>query len=166
MTTMRKVRLQWRKTGGHEVRRDGKLVATVRRAASDREGDNYVVIDHTTGSMTPIGPCASLHELRGMLRAMYGGYAPEPAPPIDLPLAETLARLLAITEGCRDDMHEPDAQGLMATAHGFHLDNACGSDPMTNHGELTVLLSRTTPNGTRSAWFNLADLIALARRAR
>ena len=73
-----------------------------------------------------------------------------------------LARLLAITKGCRDDMHEPDEQDLYAKFLGQTLDNAFGDDPTTNHGELTIGLNRDG----KEEWFNLANLIALARKAK
>lgn len=71
-----------------------------------------------------------------------------------------IQRLTEITAGCRDDMHEPDEQGLSAVVQGDHLDNAFGnSPPERNCGEFTVGLTR---NGV-TEWFNLANLIALAR---
>lgn len=77
-----------------------------------------------------------------------------------------LARLQKITWGCRDDMHEPDEQGLKARVVGDHLDNAFGDhiDAKAIIGgfqELVVILSR---NG-RDECFNLANLINLARRS-
>ena len=75
-------------------------------------------------------------------------------------MQETLARLLANTDGCREDMHEPDEQDLSAEVYGERLDNAWGDNP--NSGELIVALS--TSEGDEE-WFNLATLIALARKA-
>ena len=66
------------------------------------------------------------------------------------------------TEGCRGDMHEPDEQDVSAVVKGDHLDNAMGADPDFNHGELTVGIKK----GVHTLWFNLADLIALARQAK
>jgi hypothetical protein len=60
-------------------------------------------------------------------------------------------------------MHEPDEQGVSAVVTGYHLDNAMGNDPCNNCGEFTVGISRD--GGDSYEWFNLADLIALARRA-
>jgi hypothetical protein len=81
---------------------------------------------------------------------------------------EMHARLLAITEGCRDDMHEPDEQGISARVVGTRLDNAFG-DSVTGeflergYQELVVILERESDGRTEK--FNLASLIALARKA-
>ena len=77
-------------------------------------------------------------------------------------MKDTLDRLLVATKGCREDMHEPDEQGIDAQVSGFHLDNAMGDDPLTNFGEFTVGI--TSESGP-TEWFNLATLIALARKA-
>lgn len=77
---------------------------------------------------------------------------------------ELLERLLTVTENCRLDMHEPDEQGLSAVVAGYRLDNAMGHDPFSNCGEFTVGLS--LDDGVSYEWFNLADLIALARMDR
>lgn len=68
-------------------------------------------------------------------------------------------RLQAILEGCRDDMHEPDEQGAVATISGDHLDNAFGDvvDPVAK--EFVVSITRDG----KTEHFNLANLIALAR---
>ena len=71
-------------------------------------------------------------------------------------LNEDRAKLQAITEDCRDDMHEPEEQELYAKVTGRTLDNA-GVD-----GELTVRLSR---DGGPWVDFNLANLLNLARMA-
>jgi hypothetical protein len=73
-------------------------------------------------------------------------------------------RLLSITAGCRDDMHEPDEQGVKASVTGYSLDNAMGdhiSEEAVKKGyqELVVIISR---DGKYEP-FNLASLIALAR---
>ena len=86
---------------------------------------------------------------------------------------ETLERLTTValglrayTKDCRLDMHEPDEQGVEAVVSGYRLDNAMGSDPDSNHGELTVGIKRKHDvDGEYIGWFNLADLIALARLA-
>lgn len=66
--------------------------------------------------------------------------------------------LLKITAGCREDMHEPDEQGLSAKVSGRVLDNA-GVDR-----EYRVVLSREDEKGrVYQDTFNLADLLALAR---
>ena len=73
---------------------------------------------------------------------------------------DTLVRLQEITDGCREDLHEPDEQGISATVVGDHLDNAMGDAAFPhNCGEFVVTLRR----GDREERFNLATLIALAR---
>ena len=82
---------------------------------------------------------------------------------------DILERLLRITKNCREDMHEPDEQGISAIVSGYHLDNAMGSNPHNNCGELTVGLKDAGEHDDETCdqlWFNLADLIALARQAR
>lgn len=79
-------------------------------------------------------------------------------------LAVELDKLRYITDGCRPDMHEPDEQGITAEVFGDHLDNACGE--MLDSGEFVVELKRARPGkAPEFAHFNLATLIALARRA-
>lgn len=91
-------------------------------------------------------------------------------------MKETLDRLRKITEGCRNDMHEPDEQQVSAVVSGYILDNAMGDHPAHNLGELTVGIQRVVvddPDSTdfprathiETEWFNLATLIALARKA-
>ena len=75
-------------------------------------------------------------------------------------------RLTAITNGCRDDMHKPDEQGLSARVVGDHLDSATGDhiglrSVEDGFQEFIVILTR---DGQREK-FNLACLIALARKA-
>ncbi len=82
---------------------------------------------------------------------------------------EMHARLSAITDGCRDDMHEPDEQGLSARVVGTHLDNAFGESITgefleRGYQEIVVILERDSDG--RVEKFNLASLIALARKAR
>lgn len=62
-------------------------------------------------------------------------------------------RLVRITAGCRDDMHEPDEQGVTAKVTGRVFDNA-GFET-----ELRVTISRDGYHET----FDLAGLVALAR---
>jgi hypothetical protein len=69
-------------------------------------------------------------------------------------------RLLEATKDCREDMHEPDEQGVSALVSGYHLDNAMGDNPFDNCGEFTVAIVQD--DGSKE-WFNLATLIALAR---
>lgn len=79
-------------------------------------------------------------------------------------LKDTLTRLNEVTFDCRDDMHEPDEQGITAVVTGYHLDNAMGYNPNDNCGEFTIGISRD--NGSHYEWFNMADVIALARKAK
>jgi hypothetical protein len=73
--------------------------------------------------------------------------------------------LRLVTQGCRDDMHEPDEQDVKARVVGTVLDNAHGTmidESMIVGGrqEIVVIIDRLG----RQDKFNLADLIALARR--
>ena len=82
-------------------------------------------------------------------------------------MQNTLDKLNAITTGCRDDMHEPDEQGITAKVIGTCLDNACGEDisdeaNFRGYQEMIVIIER----GEDSTPFNLATLIALARKAK
>lgn len=79
-------------------------------------------------------------------------------------LEEDYKRLQRITEGCRDDMHEPDEQDITAYVVGDHLDNACGSHISDEavakcFQEYVVILERDG----HTERFNLANLIAIAR---
>ena len=78
-------------------------------------------------------------------------------------MEEMYSRLQRVTWGCYHDMHEPDEQGISAVVKGDHLDNAMGDNPETNCGELTVGI---TNDSSKTEWFNLATLIALAKRPR
>jgi len=71
-------------------------------------------------------------------------------------------RLVDITKGCRNDMHEPDEHGIKAKVVGNHLDNAFGD--RQGSGEFVVIIDRDTDTIHKTEAFNLADLIALARR--
>lgn len=84
---------------------------------------------------------------------------------LEMPTRDYLDRLRSVTQGCRPDMHEPDEQGVTATVSGDHLDNAMGDDPAHSHGEFIVTIAREESHGTVIEHFNLASLIALARRA-
>ncbi len=77
-------------------------------------------------------------------------------------LKDTLERLTKVTVNCRPDMHEQ--KNVSAVVTGYQLDNAMGDDPCHNCGEFTVGISRD--GGDSHQWFNLADVIALARMAR
>lgn len=86
-------------------------------------------------------------------------------------MQKTLKRLLSITKGCRPDMHEPDEQGLKARVVGDHLDNAFGEqvrEEMITGGyqEFVVCLERDDEKQMKYERFNLATLIALARKAK
>ena len=83
--------------------------------------------------------------------------------------------LLAITKGCRDDMHEPDEQELeLGGICGTKLDNAFGSDVreravLDGYQEVVFSLRRThydksgEYDSEKLTKFNLATVIALAR---
>ena len=79
-----------------------------------------------------------------------------------------LKRLQIATSECRPDMHEPDEQGISARILGYKLDNARGdniSGVALQEGwqEFVVVISDEALG--QDYLFNLADLIALARRA-
>lgn len=81
-----------------------------------------------------------------------------------------LMRLWHITHGCRPDMHEPGEQELKAWVVGNHLDNACGDNVTVEaitkgYQEYVVILERLVDGKIKNERFNLASLIALARRA-
>lgn len=86
-------------------------------------------------------------------------------------LHERLIRLRDVTEGCLEDMHEPDEQGIRAHIVGTHLDNAFGEhidERLINTGsqEYVVIIERCPEQGHQMIErFNLATLIALARKA-
>lgn len=87
------------------------------------------------------------------------------------PMQLMLHRLLTVTSDCRDDMHEPDEQGLSARVFGDHLDNAMGDQidarlMFAGSHEFVVILERDTEFGKVIEPFNLASLIALARKAK
>jgi hypothetical protein len=78
--------------------------------------------------------------------------------------------LVAFTKDCREDMHEPDEQGVGVSAVvGNHLDNAFGSniEPYLmekNCQEYVVVFENEGTN--KQLKVNLADLVALARKAK
>ena len=78
---------------------------------------------------------------------------------------EALNRLKNYFYGCDDEMHEPDNQGFEGDKIrllGDHLDNAFGSShPDDNCGEYVLEVRY----GPAVHFFNLANLIALARQA-
>lgn len=90
-------------------------------------------------------------------------------------LQDSLNRLLKITNLCRDDMHEPDEQSIKGHVYGDHLDNAAGNKPHFPsayglgqdgpfpHAEFVVCIENE--DELTYEWFNLATLIALARKA-
>ncbi len=90
-------------------------------------------------------------------------------------MKRNLKRLLQITEGCREDMHEPGEQNLDASVIGTHFDNCFGESifptgPGDFPQEIVVILRKEdrTEDGVRmiKESFNLATLIALARKAK
>lgn len=81
-------------------------------------------------------------------------------------------KLLAITNGCRKDMHEPDEQGLSAGVIGTELNNAFGDTLILKaleggYQEMLVILRRDeySPDIHEVGYFNLATLIAYAKLA-
>jgi len=68
---------------------------------------------------------------------------------------EVLKELKEITKECREDMHEPDEQGIEAFVKGQHFDNA--GVP----GEYYLVLCLED----QRVEINLATLVALARKA-
>lgn len=68
---------------------------------------------------------------------------------------EILKELKEITKGCREDMHEPDEQGIEAFVKGKCFDNA--GVP----GEYCLVLCLED----QRVEVNLATLVALARKA-
>lgn len=78
--------------------------------------------------------------------------------------------LLDITSGCREDMHEPDEQGVEAKVVGFTLDNAMGDSIIPKAmkdgwQEFVVTITKESKGKKVSKNFNLASLIALAKKA-
>ena len=73
-------------------------------------------------------------------------------------------------EGMDDNFHEPDEQGIRFTGCvGTMLDNAFSSsiipDLIANGShEVLVTFSRDTDEGTKYYVFNLADILALAKK--
>lgn len=77
--------------------------------------------------------------------------------------------LLNITKNCRDDMHEPDEQGISANIVGYKLDNACGNvieEKALFEGWQEYVVILRNDNTNTNTRINLADLIALARKAK
>lgn len=77
-------------------------------------------------------------------------------------------QLASFLKNCREDMHEPDEQGIKATVVGDHLDNAFGDRVATDaivggYQELVVLIRNENKDTFHAV--NLATLIALARLA-
>lgn len=72
-----------------------------------------------------------------------------------------LKSLIQWTRGCGEDMHEPDEAGVYVELVDGMLDNAGGS------GEAGFYLIRDDGKRKRkSQFFNLANIIALARKAK
>lgn len=91
-------------------------------------------------------------------------------------LKEMLETLRDVTKDCRESMHEPDEQGIKVRVIGDHLDNAMGdsiSDVAIIEGfqEYIVVIEREWYDSNDGHFrqsrdnFNLANLIALARKA-
>ena len=81
--------------------------------------------------------------------------------------AEIKMALNGLTSGCREDMHEPDESGVTATVVNplGKLDNAFGDD--VSGGEIIIRIAREGITAESGCFedFNLADLIALAKKA-
>ena len=81
-------------------------------------------------------------------------------------MVEMKNRLIDITSTCNVEMHEPDNDGVSARVIGYQLDNAMG-DSITENAikegwqEYVVIID----NNGKKEQFNLACLIALARKA-
>ena len=76
-------------------------------------------------------------------------------------LTEVQVHLALFLEGCNEEMHNPDDQGVLATVEGKILDNNFGTEKNAPGNELIVVLSRNK----NSIRVNLATLIALALKA-
>ena len=86
---------------------------------------------------------------------------------------DIIKRLRAVTVGCREDMHEPDEQGVFARAIGTDLDNSFGSmidASLIEKGaqEIVIVLDQYWEDnygelGHTHDVFNLADLLAIVR---
>lgn len=81
-------------------------------------------------------------------------------------MTEMKNRLNQITNGCNVEMHEPDNENVSARVVGYKLDNAIGDAIIENAikdgwQELVVIID----NDGKKEMFNLACLIALARKA-
>lgn len=80
-------------------------------------------------------------------------------------MEKTLKRLIEATKGCRDDMHEPDEQGIAGVKiAGFVFDNAMGDTPQEAANEIIVGIIHEDDKENPD-WFNLCTLVALARKA-
>lgn len=125
--------------------------------------DPYSPIKNTTGWSSVLGG----HDIQ-RIEKIKDGSKPQPSQKKKVELMafhqKVLDRLKKFTLGCRDDMHEPDEQNISAVVSGYTLDNAMGDEPHQNSGEFSIGL--TKDKGESYEWFNLATLIALARKAR
>ena len=89
-------------------------------------------------------------------------------------MKEILKKLKEFTKDCREDMHEPDEQGIDAYIIGDHLDNAHGesinADQLERGYHEYVVILKNEDNFLKdkpvSMKINLATLIALARKAK
>ena len=88
---------------------------------------------------------------------------------MDTRMQDIHRELVAFTRDCRDDMHEPDEQGIGVSAVlGDHLDNAFGNVIMpeaVGEGFQEYVVIMEDEKTDRQLKVNLADLIALARQA-
>ena len=77
-------------------------------------------------------------------------------------------KFLDILKDCREDMHEPDEQGIKATIIGTELDNAMGDTfypEMILSGNHEMLIKIENENNGRFGLFNLATILAYTRKA-
>jgi len=90
---------------------------------------------------------------------------------IEKTFEDDLKRLREFTKECRPDMHEPDEQGVSAEfgptavleswgVRHPNLDNACTGECQ----DMGFWLVSGDEHEQKREWFNLADIIALARR--
>jgi len=77
-------------------------------------------------------------------------------------IKEDYERLVECTKNCRNDMHSPYNQGISAVVTGINLDNSFGgSDPTKT--QLEMMVGIKNEYNSHIEWFNLANLIAMAR---
>jgi hypothetical protein len=78
-------------------------------------------------------------------------------------LVAMLERLRKTTGGCDVVMHKPENQGVSAVTTGWEFDNASGDYPQASSYRMSLGIQRK--GQPKIQWFNLANLVALARMA-